>query len=118
MPARGAVSVMVVVGPTQAKSILPGFLELRGPIPTLPEFPFGGEEKVAREVAAKIVYGSVDQLGGPEETIFFICELPRPRSEDFQMLKHRQFLRLCERGEMKSPAPMPLYGDESLGPFP
>src|SRR5213079_2859241 len=52
--ARGAVGVVVVVGPANAEAVLTGFLHLGGAVAALPVFALGGEEEIAGVIDAEV----------------------------------------------------------------
>src|SRR6185312_2591827 len=89
MLAGRAISVMVVVGPTDPELVLPGFLHLCGTIPPLPVLPLGGEEQVTGAIHAQIGNRALQQPMGLRESLLSAIEQSPPQSKRLKMLQHR-----------------------------
>ena len=58
----GAVRVMIVIRPTEARAVLPFVLHAAGAVAALPILAFGGEEQIARPIGAELVGRRCEQF--------------------------------------------------------
>src|ERR1700689_3359827 len=83
---------MVMICPSQAKLILPRFLELGGAIFPRPVFPLGSEENIAGDIDAEIGDRRIGQAIGFLETVFILLKYPPAGAELLGVFQEKQFL--------------------------
>ena len=71
MLARGAISVMIVIGPADPQAVLPRLLHAGRRVAALPVFALGGKENIARAIDAQIGDRLINQRTRRGESIRF-----------------------------------------------
>ena len=112
--ARGAIGVVVVIGPTQAEAILAGFLHLSGAVFALPVFALGGEEQITGAINADLGDGGIQQAMGPGETDLVILELPIAAAEGLLVAQNGGGLMVRPWRNIKTGVTVP-FEDDQLG---
>ncbi len=112
--ARGAIGVVVVIGPAEAEAILAGFLTLGSAVFALPVFALGGEENVAGAIDADFGNRSVEKAIGPGKASFVVGETAISAAEGFLMAKDCRGLVIGPGRNIKTGVSM-AFNDDQLG---